>query len=267
MNPTEGSGEELLRSALNKAELEALEALKLQYFQNATRFLAKGEYDSALAEIKRVLLIDPEHRLAREYEVRVAELQASRVQLSKAEPTPPREIPKVAPVPPPAAVETTAPTPRRPSRKALLYIALFAFLLLGTTGVLTLEKAGNDEQPAAAVMAAVAPQVSAPVEQSVDSMVVEEPAPLIEPPPTIEPTRTPVVAEKSAPKPEPARQEPPPPVTPAEKNVEPPPAPVQKELPVLQPEVMVAAIQPTPATEPVRESAAFVAWLGACFCS
>jgi len=276
LNPEAGSGENNLRSALNKAELEALEALKLQYFQNATKFLAKGEYDSALAEIKRVLLIDPEHRLAREYEIRVTELQASRVQAPKPEPAPKKEPPRVAP----AAYATVAPARVRSSRKTWLYVALIGLLLLGTAGVLTLEKVDDGEESAVAIAVPVmpvsqtaAPQVSTPADEqpAENTLVKEEPTPAVQPLTSAEPKHSPVVAEKSAPRPEPVRRDPAPapPVRSgsagsgllafaAEKKVEPPPAPVKKDVPAPQPEVKAAATQPPP-SEPARESVPFVA--------
>jgi len=279
LNPATGSGEELLRSALNKAELEALEALKLQYFQNATRFLAKGEYDKALAEIKRVLQIDPAHRLAREYEIRVTELQASRAQLTKAEAAPRNDPPKAEPAPPHVVVEAAAPAPRRPSRKSWLYVALIASLLLGTAGVLTLEKVEEAEPVPVATVAPASEHVSAPAEQPEEVGLVEEPTPSIAPLTTLEPKSSLGAAEKSAPPPEPVRRDPPvrsaagttqdenlapsgvrakAAVVPAEKTVEPPP-PVQKEIPAPQLETkLVASLEPAK-VERVRESAPFVA--------
>lgn len=258
MNPAAGFGEENLRSALNKAELETLEALKLQYFQNATRFLAKGEYDSALAEIKRVLLIDPEHRLAREYEIRVTELQASRVRAPKADPAPHRETPRVAP----PTIQTAAPAPVRSSRWTWLSIALIVFVLVGTAGVLTLEKVDDEEQPPVATAASIAPQPTTPAEEPAENTVTE-PAPPVEPPASIEPKHTLAVVEKRTQRPEPVLQDPPSvpsgKVSPsdagqlavlAEKKVEP--------LSVPQPEVKMVASQ-LPPVEAARESAPFVA--------
>jgi len=282
VNQTAGSGEELLRSALNKAELETLEALKLQYFQNATKFLAKGDYESALAEIKRVLLIDPEHRLARDYEARVAELQASRAQAQKPEPVPQKDLSRVVPAAAETAIKADAPAPRRKPRKTLLYAALFAFLLLGTTGVLTLEKANDDTQPPVASVAAAPRQVSisAPAERLAESTVAEESTLPMETPAIVEPVHTPAVVGKSAPKQEPVRPEPTPaPVTGPSRSenlasatgsaalavhaagkTEPPAAPETKDVIALAPpEAKPLASASTAAAEPVRESAPFVA--------
>lgn len=291
MNSAAGSGEENLRSALNKAELEALESLKLQYFQNATRYLAKGDYDNALTEIKRVLLIDPEHRLAREYEVRVTELQASRAQTQKAEPAPPakevaheKEVPRPAPAP--VVATGRAPSSRRASGKTWLYVGLIALLLVGTAGVLTLEKVNEEEAPVGTAVAVNQP-VSAPVEQPATTAAVEEPTPTVHVPPATEPKQAPAVDAKSASRPEPTRKEPslassePTSTPPAhqsktadgqrstvtgapllaavtEKKVEPPAsAPAKKEVPLPQPEVKLASIQ-APPPEPAAPSTPFV---------
>ncbi len=277
MNPAAGFGEENLRSALNKAELETLEALKLQYFQNATRFLAKGEYDSALAEIKRVLLIDPEHRLAREYEIRVTELQASRVQAPKTNPAPQRETPRVAP----PTIQTAAPPPVRSSRWTWLSIALIVFVLVGTAGVLTLEKVDDQEQPPVATAASIAPQTTTQAEQPVENTVTE-PVPPAESPASIEPKHTLAVVEKRTQRPEPVLRDSP--VRPAVRRDESPgsarggagPVPSGQASPsgagplailaekkveplsVPQPEVKMVASQ-APPPEVARESAPFVA--------
>jgi TonB family protein len=281
LTPETGSGEDLLRSALNKAELEALEQLKLQYFQNATRYLAKGDYDNALSEIKRVLLIDPEHRLAREYEIRVSELQASRAQVAKAEPalSPVKEPPRVAPVTAPEAVR---PAPVYRPRKNWLYVSLIALLLLGTAGVLTLDKVDDEEQAPVVKVAAVIPQAPAPAPQVSESTVAEEPTPTIQAPPAEDPKHTSAVAEKSTSKSEPARKEPPAASNAAnrpsngtsaqrtgaagvgllaavtEKKVETPTASAAKEISVPQPEMKLASAQ-APPPEPVVPSAPFIA--------
>ena len=51
-----------------------LEALKLLYFQRASKFVMKGEYEQALAEVRRVFVVDPENTIAKEYASRVEHL-------------------------------------------------------------------------------------------------------------------------------------------------------------------------------------------------
>ncbi len=46
----------------------ALEWLKNQYFQHAHEYIRKGEYQNALAEIRRVYIIDPSNSIARDFE-------------------------------------------------------------------------------------------------------------------------------------------------------------------------------------------------------
>jgi TonB family protein len=51
-----------------------LEALKLLYFQRASKFVMRGEYEQALAEVQRVFVVDPENLIAKEYASRVEHL-------------------------------------------------------------------------------------------------------------------------------------------------------------------------------------------------
>jgi protein TonB len=48
--------------------------LKLLYFQRASKFVMKGEYEQALTEVRRVFVVDPENAIAREYATRVESL-------------------------------------------------------------------------------------------------------------------------------------------------------------------------------------------------
>jgi len=54
----------------------ALEWLKNQYFQHAHEYVRNGEYQHALAEIRRVFIIEPDNRLARDFEKQIEELAA-----------------------------------------------------------------------------------------------------------------------------------------------------------------------------------------------
>jgi len=51
-----------------KEKAAALEWLKNQYFQHAHEYIRKGQYDHALAEIRRVYIIDPGNSIARDFE-------------------------------------------------------------------------------------------------------------------------------------------------------------------------------------------------------
>jgi tetratricopeptide (TPR) repeat protein len=51
-----------------KEKAAALEWLKNQYFQHAHEYIRKGEYQHALAEIRRVYIIDPSNAIARDFE-------------------------------------------------------------------------------------------------------------------------------------------------------------------------------------------------------
>jgi periplasmic protein TonB len=53
---------------------QALDRLKVQYFEQASRHLSAGEYDLALSEIRRVFVIDPDNSTAKQYESVIGEL-------------------------------------------------------------------------------------------------------------------------------------------------------------------------------------------------
>jgi len=75
------------RAELNKEREEraaALEWLKNQYFQHAHDYVRKGEYQHALAEIRRVYIIDPNNRIAQDFEKQIDQLIA----LRQTQPTP-----------------------------------------------------------------------------------------------------------------------------------------------------------------------------------
>jgi TonB family protein len=168
-----------------------------------------------------------------------------------------------------------------------LYVAVVGFLLIGTAGVLTLEKVDDEGQASAATIAATAVQVSAPVEETTPATTVEELTPSVEVPLADESKQNSLPAEKSTLKSEPVRKDAPPVSTPrtsdspsrpsnsatdrpagaagigllaavTEKKVEPPPAPAKKETPLPQPEMKPIASQP-PSAEPARETTPFVA--------
>ena len=51
-----------------------LKELRDQYFSRADEFVERGDYDGALAEIRRVKIIDPDDRIARQYEEKITQL-------------------------------------------------------------------------------------------------------------------------------------------------------------------------------------------------
>jgi TonB family protein len=114
----------------------ALEWLKNQYFQHAHEYVRKGEYTHALAEIRRVYIIDPSNRIAEDFEHQIEQLIALRkVQTMPRPPARPAFAPSAgstserpavvlparpqvrqeqAPRPEPASRPATPPQPREP---------------------------------------------------------------------------------------------------------------------------------------------------------
>ncbi|MEW6511281.1 MAG: TonB family protein [Bacteroidota bacterium] len=78
------------------AAKKELEALKLLYFQRASKFVMKGEYEQALAEVQRVFIVDPENLIAKQYATRVEELiEHARKLASEPVESEPEETPEV----------------------------------------------------------------------------------------------------------------------------------------------------------------------------
>jgi len=85
----------------NRADREAaLEWLKNQYFQHAHDYVRKGEYNNALAEIRRVFIIESTNETAKQFERHIVELAELH-----------SEIPAV---PSPAAAAVVSPPPPPP---------------------------------------------------------------------------------------------------------------------------------------------------------
>jgi TonB family protein len=89
----------------------ALEWLKNQYFQHAHEYVRKGEYTHALAEIRRVYIIDPSNKIAEDFERQIEQLIALR-KVQTIPKTPPR--PAFAPSAGPASDRPAVVLPARP---------------------------------------------------------------------------------------------------------------------------------------------------------
>lgn len=101
-----------------KEKAAALEWLKDQYFQHAHEYIRKGEYQNALAEIRRVYIIDPTNSIASDFEKQFEALaQLKRKDTLRVYPSPASRppLPSRAPVaeasPAPSEEENAEPTP------------------------------------------------------------------------------------------------------------------------------------------------------------
>ena len=56
---------------------EAVEKLKKRYFHHADEQLRKGNYDAALVEIRRVFILEPDNRVASQYERTIRQLKGA----------------------------------------------------------------------------------------------------------------------------------------------------------------------------------------------
>ncbi|MGB2957439.1 MAG: hypothetical protein WBD30_00975 [Bacteroidota bacterium] len=128
--PDEPDEEQAVREAqpaprADRADREAaLEWLKNQYFQHAHDYVRKGEYDNALAEIRRVFIIDSANETAKQFEHHILELADLHRELpvgqESAEPSakpPPPPQPPAPKIPEPVQVQVAdqkePPKPRR----------------------------------------------------------------------------------------------------------------------------------------------------------
>ena len=91
--PGEGSARASRAGATPEDRAAASEWLKSQYFQHAHKYVRKGEYDHALAEIRRVFIIDPANETAREFESHIQELKEFHRLIPEEAASPPRITP------------------------------------------------------------------------------------------------------------------------------------------------------------------------------
>jgi TonB family protein len=116
--PIPASPETKERLARDREEKSAaLEWLKNQYFQHAHEYVRKGEYAHALAEIRRVYIIDPSNRIAEDFERQINQL----ITLRKVQTIPrttrrPPFAPSAAPSAERSAAVLRAPGPVRQER-------------------------------------------------------------------------------------------------------------------------------------------------------
>ena len=76
-----GLGKQVIDFARERQEkAAALEWLKNQYFQHAHEYVRKGEYQHALAEIRRVYIIEADNRVARDFEKQIEQLSQLKTQ-------------------------------------------------------------------------------------------------------------------------------------------------------------------------------------------
>lgn len=101
--------------------------LKNQYIQRAHEFVKDREYDRALAEVRRILVIDEKDRFAREFELRILQMQeVQRRKVMVSPESPPRPTPFVVP-----ASRPILTLPSRPARgKLLLWVAIGATVVV-----------------------------------------------------------------------------------------------------------------------------------------
>ena len=104
-----GNGSSTSAASMPDEKEARLKEVRDQYFSRADEFMERGDYESALAEVKRVSIIDPENRIAREYEEKISQLAGLSAGGEKPRAKAPGEKAK-------STVPTPAPSPRESSR-------------------------------------------------------------------------------------------------------------------------------------------------------
>lgn len=152
----EATGEMIANSlsqppAAEKRDLRAKMVVD-QYFKHADEWIQRGDFEAALKEIERVLLIEPENRVAKEYQTRIKQLgQESAISAAKpvAPPTAFERSPKAPLVTPDIAPATARPhfqpaparaesTEEKKSNKTLIFVAAIVLLVVVVGAVMLL---------------------------------------------------------------------------------------------------------------------------------
>ena len=166
------------------AGVSPLTALKEQYFKHADACIRRGDYEAAHLEVRRVQILDPDDLIAKEYELKILQLEALEKQDDRITrelrpvPTPvdpPPAQPVIEPPPSYAAAETLMHTEppiatERKSRKMMLIGALvFLAALGGVFIVMSLMPDVPEQQPVAqsAQPAAAKPEIQDPTPSEV----------------------------------------------------------------------------------------------------
>jgi protein TonB len=201
-------GKPVQRPLIDERESRLRELID-QYFRHADDWVKRGDYASALQEIHRVLLVDPENRIAREYERKINELTHSDAKSAAVRDTRVRDEP--APRAIPAADQDSPFTPKIPlietaqiaepeaaqphrnrgKRTRGLVISIAAVAVIAAIVILVAPSNRSSSGPAPAVAATVQseqPQTAAPVETKQEpTSPVNEPESIETPVPDVVP--------------------------------------------------------------------------------
>ncbi len=216
-NSSSAAAESSTFSSLELEEKEArLKELKNQYFTRADEYVERGDYQSALEEIKRVRIIDPANRIAREYETKIAQLATPPTPAKSdtlenettVDPAPPREkrggspskatVPSVSksapreeerPVVPASPDQAEVRAPQKKKSSVGLILGLAALVIAG--GATAFYFLRPSDAPTAHVVPPQQTQVATPVEQTPADPAAQPSATAQENPPA-------TVAEKPA---------------------------------------------------------------------
>lgn len=186
-----------------------------QYFRHADEWIRKRDFEAALKEIERILLIDPENRVAREYQNRVQQLfRSERREDAGTDLAPVAEDSPVSELPAAGAVAE-----KKVGKPVVILSIGIAAVLVAVIGFLFLRSSKSQYrvgymyvlQAAPATQEEIAAAAAAPAD---DAPAVTEAAPEVKPPEEARPAATkpkakPAVNEEETADPEPAKAQPP----------------------------------------------------------
>jgi protein TonB len=174
-----------------------LKVVAEQYLRHADEWVKKRDFEAALKEIERVLLIDPENRAAKEYQSRVQAL----FRIEQHEPDAVAPAPAMEPAPVVDGVVGETPGSKKLSRPVLVLVSCIVLLVIVIGGILFLRpKQGQYRvgymyvSPAPLAVEEAQPVTAAETGTSVAEQPLES-APVVKPPETAKP------AEKQTSKP------------------------------------------------------------------
>ncbi|MBM4167722.1 MAG: TonB family protein [Ignavibacteria bacterium] len=178
--PTQPAG----GSTAEAEKKKALEKLKSQYFERADEYVAKGDYPRALEEVRRIKILDPSDRAAKEFEEKIAQL--SSVAAEKTEEVKEKEdIPPVPEEKPQPVAEPLRMRRKETRRGGGAKIAVIVVVLLVAVGVVYLvtrkepepstSVAAMSQRPAVPASIVAQPQdTSSQLTQPIETPPIEE---------------------------------------------------------------------------------------------
>ncbi len=137
------SGDSRARSAPDPetGKERKLQELKASYFHHADDFIEHGDYENALAEVRRVLIIEPTNSVATKYEEKIQQLADFQAEETEEEVEGPIMVSSAQVVP------SANPSVQPRKSKTPLLVAVLSLLVLSLVSALAFLRQGESEPP------------------------------------------------------------------------------------------------------------------------